>query len=123
MSAHLESSSVTHTVSDQAILGDIIELGLAPGGTWQQNDLTAITGAPPAAGAPFAYVTPDGLARVLYTGSNGDIIELRLDPDGWVQGDLTISVNSPPAPSAASAPFAYVTPDKVARVYYSSLPS
>ena len=65
----------------------------------------------------------DELARVLYTGSNGDIIELRLDPDGWVQADLTISVNNPPAPPAASAPFAYVTPDKVARVYYSSLPS
>ena len=31
MSTHLESGSVTHTVSDQASLGDIIELGLAPG--------------------------------------------------------------------------------------------
>ena len=162
---------------------DIVELSLAPGGTWQQNDLTGITGAPypPEPGALFAYVTPDGLARVLYTGnsggfegsgdmielrlqghwiqadlsatvtdsppappaasgpsayvgadglarvlytgSNGDINELRLDPDGWVYSDLTISVSNPPAPPAASAPFAYVTPDKVDRVYYSSLPS
>ena len=68
------------------------------------------------------------LARTTWPGSStpavsGDIIELRLDPDGWVQSDLTVSVNSPPAPPAASAPFAYVTPDKVARVYYSSSPS
>ena len=104
--------------------GDIIELRLDPGG-WVQADLTISVNnppAPPAAGAPFAYVGPDGLARVVYTGSNGDIIELRLDPGGWVQADLTISVNNPPAPPAAGAPFAYVTPDKAARVYYSSLP-
>ena len=105
--------------------GDIVELRLQ--GHWIQADLSAIVTdsppAPPAASGPFAYVGPDELARVLYTGSNGDIIELRQDPDGWVYSDLTISVNSPPAPPAASAPFAYVTPDKVARVYYSSLPS
>ena len=63
----------------------------------------------------------DGLARVVYTGSNGDIIELR-HPVAGSQADLTISVNNPPAPPAACAPFAYVTPDKAARVYYSSLP-
>jgi hypothetical protein len=102
---------------------DIIELSLPQGGTWQQNNLTAITGAAYPSGALFAYVGPDEHAGVLYTGVNGDITELRLDPDGWVQSDLTISVNNPPAPPAASAPFAYVTPDKVDRVYYSSSPS
>ena len=115
----IASDPVPVTIAAQASLGGIIELRLAQGGTWQQNNLTAFTGAP---GAPFAYVGPDGLARVVYTGSNGDIIELRLDPGGWVQADLTISVNNPPAPPAAGAPFAYVTPDKAARVYYSSLP-
>ena len=101
--------------------GDIIELRLDPDG-WVQADLTVSVSppAPPTASAPFAYVGADGLARVLYTGSSGDIIELRLDGDGWVLADLTVSVNSPPAPPAASAPFAYVTPDKVDRVYYSS---
>jgi hypothetical protein len=106
--------------------GDIIELRLDQPGGWVYSDLTISVSkppAPPAASALFAYVGSDALARVLYTGSNGDIIELRLDPDGWVYSDLTISVNDPPAPPAASAPFAYVTPDKVDRVYYSSLPS
>ena len=105
--------------------GDIIELRLDPGG-WVYSDLTISVSsppAPPAAGAPFAYVGADGLARVLYTGNNGDIIELRLDADGWVYSDLTISVSNPPASPAASGPFAYVTPDKVDRVYYSSVPS
>ena len=63
MNTHLESSSVTHTVSDQAGLGDIIELGLAPGGTWQQNHLTAITGAPQIASAPFAQGQATGVAK------------------------------------------------------------
>ena len=45
----------------------IIELSLAPGGTWQQADLTDTTGAPYPFSAPFGYVGPDGLARVVYT--------------------------------------------------------
>ena len=36
---------------------------------------------------------------------------------------LTVSVDHPPRRLAASSPFAYVTPDKAARVYYSSSPS
>ena len=101
--------------------GDVIELRLDPDG-WVYSDLTVSVNppAPTPASALFAYVGADVLARVVYTGSSGDIIELRLDGDGWVQSDLTVSVNSPPAPPAASAPFAYVTPDKVDRVYYSS---
>ena len=97
--------------------GDIIELRL-DGDSWVHSDLTVSVNPPaaPAASALFAYVGADDLARVLYTGVNGDITELRLDPDGWVQSDLTISVNNAPAPPAASAPFAYVTPDKVDRV-------
>ncbi len=101
--------------------GDVIELRLDPDG-WVYSDLTVSVSPPAAAPASalFAYVGADDLARVLYTGSSGDVTELRLDGDGWVQSDLTVSVNSPPAPPAASAPFAYVTPDKVDRVYYSS---
>ena len=76
MSPHLESGSVTHTVSDQASsLADIIELGLAAGGTWQQNNLTAITGAPQTATAPFAYVAPDESGRVVYQDSSGGITD------------------------------------------------
>ncbi|MGH3183747.1 MAG: hypothetical protein ACRDOE_17860, partial [Streptosporangiaceae bacterium] len=48
--------------------GGITELWLAPGGTWQQNNLTAITGAPAANGASVAYVTPkDNVTRVVYS--------------------------------------------------------
>jgi len=103
--------------------GGITELWLAPGaGTWQQDSLTAITGAPPPARDPVAYVAPDGSARVVYQDSNSGITELWLAPGAgtWQQDSLTAITGAPPA---ASAPFAYVTPDKVARVYYSSLPS
>ena len=129
MSTHLESGSVTHTVSDQASLGDIIELGLAPGGTWQQNNLTAITGAPPAASAPgggvadtlFAYVAPDGSGRVVYRDGDiegtGDVIELWLAPgSGTWQWDSLTAITG--APQAALAPVAFVTPDGAARVLY-----
>ena len=109
----------TGNSGDVAGSDDVIELRLDPDG-WVHSDLTISVNppAPPAASGPFAYVGADGLARVLYTGSNGDLVELRLNGDVWVCSDLTISVNSPPAPPAASAPFAYVTPDKVDRVYY-----
>ncbi len=76
MSTHLESGSVTHMVSDQASsLADIIELGPAPGGTWQQNNLTALTGAPQTATAPFAYVAPDESGRVVYQDSSDGITD------------------------------------------------
>jgi hypothetical protein len=112
-----ELPRVVYTGND----GHIAELRQDPAG-WVHADLTISVSppAPPVARGLFAYTPPDELPRVLYTGHDGHIIELRLEPDGWVQADLTTSVNNPPAPSAASAPFAYVTPDKVARVYYSS---
>ena len=110
--------------------GDIIELYLtSDAASWQQDSLTALTGAPPTAnpdigaGSPFALTGPDGLPRVYYPDSNGHIIELRLDPDGWVYSDLTISVSNPPAPLAAcltGPPFAYVTPDGALHVLYTA---
>ena len=130
MNTHIESGSVTNTVSDQASLGDTIELGLAPRRTWQENDLTAITGAPPAASAsgfpgaadtPFAYVAPDGSGRVVYRDGSldgtGDVIELRLEPGSvtWQWDDLTAITG---APQASWAPVALVTPGNVARVIY-----
>jgi len=45
---------------------DIAELRLQ--GSWLQADLSAISDVPAvtAAGDPFAYVTPDGVPRVVY---------------------------------------------------------
>ena len=110
--------SVARVIYAGDVNSGITELSLAPGGTWQQANLTAITGAPPAGSAPVALIGPDGLARVYYAADH--IIELRLDqyPDGWVHFDLNISVSNPPAPQANSRPFAYVTPDGALRVVY-----
>ena len=103
--------------------GDIIELYLtSDAGSWQQDNLTAITQAPPALGTPCGYVTPDGAARVVYvvgTGDNiGDIIELRLasDAGSWQQDNLTAITQAPRG--AVGLPFGYVTPDGAARVVY-----
>ena len=89
---------------------------------WIQADLSAIVSdAPPATPAgsdPFAYVTPDKVARVVYLGTDGHVHELRLQ-DSWIQADLSAIVSdAPPASPAAGNPFAYVTPDSVPRVVY-----
>ena len=109
--------------------GDIIELRLDSNG-WVSGDLTISVNPPaaPAAGGPFAYMTPGGVLRVLYCDGNGDIVELQLDSDsgGWLQASLT-ALATPPAPAvfsgpAFSGPFAYTSPDGLPRVYYSSRP-
>ena len=89
--------------------------------SWQYDSLSAITQAPTdRVGCPFALTGPDGLPRVYYTASNSHVIELRLDPGGWIASDLTVSVSNPPAPPALAIPFAYVTPDGALRVIYPS---
>jgi len=104
----------------------ITELRKLQGG-WIQADLSAIVSdnppATPAAGSPFAYVTPDGVPRVVYRGTDNHIHELRLQ-GSWIQSDLSAIVsNNLPATSAAGNPFAYVTlggliHDPTARVVY-----
>ncbi|PWU10958.1 MAG: hypothetical protein C5B51_03530, partial [Terriglobia bacterium] len=105
---------------------DIRELRLEPTG-WAQADLSAIvTNNPPAfplaAGSPLAaVVTPDGIPRIFHVGRDNDIRELRLEPTGWAQADLSaIVTNNPPAfPLAAGSPLsAVVTPDGIPRIFY-----
>ena len=82
--------------------GNIDELYLQPGGTWQEDQL--VPGAPAAAGGAFGYVTPDGTARVVYTDTAANIDELYLAPGGTWQEDQLVQG----APAAASFPYAYV---------------
>jgi YD repeat-containing protein len=93
---------------------------------WAHADLSAIVRnqppAPPATGIPAAQVTSDGVARVFYRGrDDGHVHEIRLDNEGWAHADLSAIVrNGAPAPTASrDSPAACVTPDGVARVFYS----
>lgn len=87
-------------------------------GSWKKADLTALAGAPAAAGDPFLYITQDGseqTARVVYLGADEHIHEVRLEAgSSWKKADLT---GQSGAPGAASGPFAY-TPDGRPRVIY-----
>jgi hypothetical protein len=60
--------------------GDIEELALPSGGSWQADDLTTASGAPAAASAPFGYTTSltgqVPAARVVYRAAGRDIEEL-----------------------------------------------
>ncbi|HTQ04524.1 MAG TPA: trypsin-like serine protease [Polyangiaceae bacterium] len=82
---------------------------------WHWGDLTAITGAPNAAGPASGYRRSDGTNSVLYRGSDGHIRELYLDGAGWHWGDVT-SITG--APVAAGDPAAYVRSDGTNSVLY-----
>jgi hypothetical protein len=99
----------------------INELRLLDSG-WTHADLSAIVSnvAPafPASGRPFAYVTADGVPRIVYRGGDNHIHELRLQ-GSWIQADLSAIVSdNPPAFPAAGDPFAFVTSDGIPRVLY-----
>src|SRR5262249_24808245 len=81
------------------------------GGGWSAVDLTAHTGAPTAAGAPFGYTTTltdqGPAARVVYRTAGRHIEELALPSGGaWQADDLTAV---PGAPDTARAPLGYPT--------------
>ena len=91
--------------------------------SWLQADLNTVVGAPRAASAPSAYVTPDGAARVIYRDVDNNITEMYLAPgQPWKVDTLSTLSTVAGAPRAASAPSAYVTgrgtPDWTARVIY-----
>jgi hypothetical protein len=73
---------------------------------WGSGDLTAVTGAPTAAGDPAGYVfDAEGSQHVIYRAGNGRLYELWWTAaQGWNQGDLTAAAGSP---HAAGDPGAY----------------
>jgi uncharacterized protein (AIM24 family) len=98
---------VVYTTTD----GHIQELNVDGGRSWITADLTVLSGAPPAASAPFGYTTnltgQGPVARVVYRTTDGHIQELNVDGGrSWITADLTVLSG---APLAASAPFGYTT--------------
>jgi len=86
--------------------GHVHELWWDATNGWGGGDLTAVTGAPAAAGDPAAYVfDAEGSQHVIYRAGNGHLYELWWTAAlGWNQGDLTAAAGSPPA---AGDPGAY----------------
>ena len=61
-----------------------------PGGAWGTGDLSKLTGATDAAGAPAGYVRWDNVNSVVYRGSDNHIHELYLPRGGgWGTADLS----------------------------------
>jgi Trypsin len=83
----------TNTIYYRTFDGDIIELALESDGYHHAN-LSSITNAPLAAGAPVAYVRGDGVTAVVYRSTGGHIIELRLGSRGWISRDLNAASSS-----------------------------
>ena len=88
------------------------------GGAWGNNDLTAITGAPPAApGGSLASFGVNGSApRVYFVSDDGHVRELWWQ-NGWNAGDLTAQTNCPAA-SPATAICCFGVGGSASRVYY-----
>ena len=95
--------------------GHIQELSIALGsGHWGAGDLTALAGAPLAAGDPVGYARAGGTNSVVYRGVDGHIHELFLGA-GWGTGDLTALTG---AVSTVGNPSAHVRSDGVDSVVY-----
>ena len=96
----------TQHVMYRAANGHVHELWWDATNGWGSGDLTAVTGAPTAAGDPAAYVfDAEGSQHVIYRAGNGHLYELWWTAaQGWNQGDLTAAAGSPPA---AGDPGAY----------------
>ena len=94
----------------------IIELALLE--RWTASNLSTNDKSQPpahaAAGNPFAYVTFDGIPRVIYRGTDSHIYELHPEPF-WRCNDLS-QISS--AERAAGDPFGHVIGDGVPRVVY-----
>ncbi|GAB1639580.1 hypothetical protein [Krasilnikovia sp. MM14-A1259] len=89
----------------------IQELSVGSDGRWRSTDLTTLTGAPPAASAPYGYTTSltgqGPVGRVVYLTANNRIQELSVTvAGGWHSADLTALAG---APMGVSAPQAYTT--------------
>jgi hypothetical protein len=104
-------SDYTTAVVYRGTDNDIHELSLPQGSSsWQNYDLSALTGATAAAGDPSPYVRSDSWNTVVYRGSDNHIHELGLNPGGWAWqvGDLTSITGSP---NAVAGPTGFVRPD------------
>ncbi len=79
---------------------------LGPTTDWHHGDLSAVTGAPGAAGDPTGYMfDAQGTQHVVYRGGDGHIHELWWGADGWHHGDLSAVTG---APGAAGDPTGYM---------------
>lgn len=87
------------------------------GANWQVGDLTALTGAPRAAGDPFGYTRSDLYNAVLYRGSDRQIylIEKRQSGGMWEWSSPSAIAQ---APLAKGNPSAYSRWDGVTSVVY-----
>src|SRR5262249_5573931 len=114
-------SDGVNSVVYRGIDGHIHEIYLPFGAAaWHVGDLSALTGAPAAAGEPAAYVRSDDVNYVVYRGIDGHIHEIYL-PFGataWHVGDLSVLTG---APAAAGDPTSYIRSDHVNAVVYSGL--
>ena len=92
------TSAVVYAGSD----GNVYEMRLPSGGAaWLATNLSAQAGAPPAGTGAIGYVRADGMNVVVYTATNGDVIELSLVGTQWYMNDLTALTGAPPAAGQA----------------------
>jgi hypothetical protein len=82
-------------------------------GQWSHEDLTATSGAPPAAGEPFGYLFEmENRQHVIYRQADGFIIEIAHtlgSSVAWEHYNLTLSLELPPT---TGNPHGYVTHDR-----------
>ena len=84
------------------------ELFIAPGGRWDDNDLTALATAKPPTptSALTSYRLSDDSQHVFFIGTDNHVHELFIDGGSWADNDLTALAGAgavPPTPTSALA--------------------
>jgi hypothetical protein len=117
--AYVRSDRVSAVVY-RSMDNHIRELSRNDNGSWSKADLTAITGAPAAAGDPIGYVRADGINAVTYKSTSGRVIEIALAGGSqWSAGDLSGVVGATDSGRLVSfGPRPYTRPDGVTAVIY-----
>jgi hypothetical protein len=88
--------------------GHLHELWWSADGGWQHSDLTGVANASLAAGKPEGYTFRDeSTQHVIYSVGDGVIHELRWDPTGWHEADLTVLTGAPPARGESVAAYTF----------------
>lgn len=100
LSAYAWQTGSTKQVVYTGENGDIYELTAGADGQWKYSDLTALAGAPLAAGSAlsgFAWETGQS-KQVVYVGNDRHVHELALEQNGqWKHTDLTQHIHAPEA--------------------------
>ncbi len=109
-----------HVYYQDNTTADIHQLFSANGTTWQDQDLSLLTGAPEPVNL-WSGFNIGNLQYLYYQDDTHDIHQLNYNNSKWVDSDLTVTTKSPAPPPTPETAFAIPGTTKIRVYYYSKL--